>query len=125
MQGNYVSLFLRKEFELNGQIPNELLVRVYYDDGAIVWINGVEVARLNVDTGDITFKGRRASDSPNGTPGAAVGSHERAWEDVLVSGASGFLVGGTNTVAVHALNTSTGSSDLSIDIEVRTPLLES
>ena len=121
MQGNYVSLFLRKEFELNGQIPNELLVRVYYDDGAIVWINGVEVARLNVDTGDITFKGRRASDSPNGTPGAAVGSHERAWEDVLVSGASGFLVGGTNTIAVHALNTSTGSSDLSIDIEVRTP----
>ncbi len=121
MQGNYVSLFLRKEFQLNGPIPKELLVRVYYDDGAIVWINGVELARLNVDTGDITFKGRRASDSPDGTPGAAVGSHERAWEDVLVSGASGFLVEGTNTIAVHALNTSTGSSDFSIDVEVRTP----
>ncbi|MFP6873740.1 MAG: CotH kinase family protein, partial [Verrucomicrobiales bacterium] len=28
---------------------------------------------------------------------------------------------GTNTIAVHGLNTSTGSSDFSIDVEVRTP----
>ncbi len=121
MQGSYSSVFLRKEFNVSGTLPNQLVVRVYYDDGAIVWINGVEVARLNVDLGDITFEGIRASDPPGGTPGAAIGSHERAWVDVTVPGAAGFLVPGTNTIAVHGFNTGLNSSDFSIDCEVKTP----
>ena len=121
MQRNYTSVFLRKEFNVSGTLPSQLLVRVYYDDGAIVWINGVEVARLDVDLGDITFEGIRASAGPGGTPGSAIGSHERAWVDITVPGAAAFLAPGANTIAVHAFNTSVGSSDFSIDCEVRTP----
>ncbi|MEZ7921125.1 MAG: lamin tail domain-containing protein [Akkermansiaceae bacterium] len=121
MQNSYSSVFLRKQFNVSGTLPSQLLVRVYYDDGAIVWINGVEVARLEIALGDITFEGIRASDRPGGTPGAAIGSHERAWVDVTVPGAAGILVPGTNTIAVHAFNTGEGSSDFSIDCEVKTP----
>jgi len=121
MRSNYTSVFLRKEFNVPAPLPNQLLVRVYYDDGAIVWINGVEVARLDVDLGDITFEGIRASDPPGGTPGTAVASHERAWVDVVVPGAAGVLVPGTNTVSVHAFNSGLGSSDFSIDCELKTP----
>ena len=121
MPNNYASVFLRKEFNVSGTLPAQLLVRVYYDDGAIVWINGVEVARLDVDLGDITFQGIRASDPPGGIPGAAIASHERAWVDVTVPGAAGILVPGTNTIAVHAFNTGLNSSDFSIDCELKTP----
>ena len=121
MQNSYSSVFLRKQFDVSGTLPSQLLVRVYYDDGAIVWINGVEVARLEIALGDITFEGIRASDRPGGTPGAAIGSHERAWVDVTVPGAAGILVAGINTIAVHAFNTGEGSSDFSIDCEVKTP----
>ena len=121
MQGSYSSVYMRKEFNVSGTIPSQFVVRVYYDDGAIVWVNGDEVARVEVDLGDITYEGIRASDPPGGTPGAAVGSHERAWVDVVVPGAAGILVPGTNTIAVHAFNTSVGSSDFSIDCELKTP----
>ena len=121
MQSNYVSVFLRKEFTLSGAIPNELLVRVYYDDGAIVWINGQEVARLNVDSGDITHEGIRASDPPGGSPGAAVSTHPAGWVDVPITDAGNFLVGGVNTIAIHAFNDDLNSSGFSIDCELKTP----
>jgi hypothetical protein len=121
MQNGYASVFLRKEFVLSGTIPNELLLRVYYNDGAIVWINGQEVARLNLDSGDLTYEGIRASDPPGGSPGAAVSAHAPAWVDVPVSGAASFLVAGANTIAIHGFNDTLGSSGFSIDCELKTP----
>jgi hypothetical protein len=56
MEDSYSTVFLRKEFNLTGAIPNQLLIRVYHDDGAIVWINGDEVARVSVDQGDLTYE---------------------------------------------------------------------
>ena len=79
------------------------------------------MARLDVDLGDITYEGIRATDPPGGAPGAAVGSHERAWVEVPFPGAAGFLVQGTNTIAIHGFNTNLNSSDFSIDCEVKTP----
>ncbi len=46
MQGSYSSVYMRKEFNVSGTIPSQVVVRVYYDDGAIVWVNGDEVARV-------------------------------------------------------------------------------
>ncbi|MFP6877151.1 MAG: CotH kinase family protein [Roseibacillus sp.] len=121
MEDNYASVFMRKQFNVSGAIPSQLLIRVYHDDGAIVWINGDEVARVNVDQGDITYEGIRASDPLGGAPGAAVINHEAAWTDVIYNGGLGTLVPGTNMVAVHALNGTLSSSDFSIDVEVKTP----
>jgi hypothetical protein len=109
MNGGYSSLYLRKTFNVPAdQIPARLAVRVYVDDGAIVWINGTEVARISVSAGEKAF-------GDFGT------SHERAWEEVVINNASSILVGGTNIIAIHALNASLGSSDFSIDAELKTP----
>jgi len=119
MSNGYASVFLRKEFAVSGAIPNQLLVRVYHDDGAIVWINGVEVARINVDQGEVTFEGDLVT-NPRGRT-SAVSNHEAAWTEVNVLGAGGFLVDGVNTVAIHGFNSTFGSSDFSIDCEIKTP----
>lgn len=109
MQNGYSSVYLRKTFLVPaGQIPARLLVRVYVDDGAIVWINGTEVGRRSVNPGE------KAHDD------LAI-DHERAWEEILVNNPGNILVGGTNVIAVHALNGSLGSSDFSIDVEIKTP----
>src|SRR5437868_882873 len=46
MQNNYTSIFLRQSFSLTANdiaaIP-QLMLNVDFDDGFIVWINGVEV----------------------------------------------------------------------------------
>ena len=53
---DHITVFLRKEFTiLPGQIPSNLTLRTLYDDGIVVWINGVEVGRYSVDPGAIQF----------------------------------------------------------------------
>ena len=109
MRNDYNTVYLRKSFTVPAdQIPARLLVRVYCDDGAIIWINGKEVGRVSVTDGDKDF-------NDTGT------NHEAAWEEILVNNASNVLLGGSNIIAVHALNASAGSSDFSIDAEVKTP----
>lgn len=109
MQNGYTTVYLRKSFTVPAdQIPSRLLVRVYCDDGVIVWINGQEVGRVSVTGGDKAFNG-------TGT------NHEAAWEEILVNNASNVLVGGSNIIALHALNAGARSSDFSIDAELKTP----
>ena len=121
MEDSYSTVFLRKEFNLTGTIPSQLLIRVYHDDGAIVWINGDEVARVSVDQGDLTYRGIRASDPPGGADGSAVNNHEAAWTEVLYLGGRNTLRTGMNTVAVQGFNGTLSSSDFSLDCELRTP----
>ncbi|MCH2062139.1 MAG: lamin tail domain-containing protein [Roseibacillus sp.] len=121
MRNNYASVFLRKEFNLTGTIPTRLEIRVYHDDGAIVWINGEEVARVSVDQGDLTYRGARASDPPGAAPGSAVNNQEATWTDILFLGAQNTLQPGVNTVAVQGFNSTLSSSDFSLDCEVKTP----
>ena len=109
MQTQYSTIYLRKTFEVPaGQVPSQLLVRVYADDGAIVWINGTEVARISVSPGDKAY-----DDLAN--------NHEAVWDEVIVNNAGNILIGGTNIIAVHALNATLNSSDFSIDAELKTP----
>ncbi|MGJ8696892.1 MAG: lamin tail domain-containing protein [Verrucomicrobiaceae bacterium] len=111
MQGNYISIFLRREFTIApGEIPNALTVNCYHDDGAVVYINGVEVERFSTDNGAVGFP--PAQGFANG--------HERAWSTSVVSGVASYLVEGTNVIAIHAINETNGSSDFSIDAELIT-----
>ena len=110
MPGRYTSVYMRRTFKLaEGAIPDTLLLRIYSDDGAVVWINGVEVARLRVSAGPQRF------DS------STIRNHEARWESLLVENAIAFLRSGTNVLAVHGLNGSLASSDFSIDAELSTP----
>ena len=114
MMGSYWSVYLRNQFTVPaGPLPTELLLRVYHDDGAIVWINGVEAARVSVTPGEKAFN------SPSGA------GHEAAWSQVLLTNLAQYnIAAGSNTIAVHVLNETLASSDLSIDAEVIIPGIE-
>lgn len=105
MRNSYSSIYLRNEFLVVGDPPEELLLRLYVDDGAIVYINGDEVARAHVGAGNKHF-------NSTGT------NHEAAWEEFRLTGLSDILVPGNNTIAIHALNQSTSSSDFSFNAEL-------
>ncbi|MGC6427541.1 MAG: lamin tail domain-containing protein [Akkermansiaceae bacterium] len=111
MQQNYISIFLRREFTIDpGQVPDVINLRCYHDDGAVIYLNGIEVERYSLDSGAIAFP------PPNGF----ANNHEADWTDRTVTGASAYLVEGTNVIAIQCINDSINSSDLSIDAEIIT-----
>ncbi|MDB4302601.1 lamin tail domain-containing protein [bacterium] len=106
MRGSYSSVYLRHEFTINPlEIPQQLKLRIYVDDGAVVWINGTEVKRVHVADGQLDFNDTGQN-------------HEAEWEELTIAGAGAFLIGGTNVIAVHALNGTLSSSDFSIDVSL-------
>ncbi|MBX3433374.1 MAG: lamin tail domain-containing protein [Pirellulales bacterium] len=109
MRNNYWSFYARKTFTISGPVPDRLTLRMYVDDGAIVWINGVEVQRFHVSPGDKNYNS------------ASGFGNEAAWEEVTLTGASQYLVSGTNTIAVHVLNETLGSSDASFNLALSVP----
>ena len=102
----YVSVYLRYEFNLTATsltAISDLILRVDYDDGFRAYLNGVEVARANLPTGDVTYDT------------TATGSHEAgSAEDFDISAHAGLLVVGNNVLAIQAHNRSLTSSDFSI-----------
>jgi hypothetical protein len=110
MQNGYSSFYARKTFTVTDAIPNTLKLRMYVDDGAIVYINGFEAARFYVSAGSKNY---------NSTTG--LNGREAVWEDLLLTGASQYLVQGANTIAVHVLNASIGNSDASFNLSLSIP----
>jgi hypothetical protein len=106
----YAGIHLRHTFTLSGPVPGALTLSILNDDGAIAWINGVEVARWGPAAG--TFV------PWNGTAGR---NHEHQVPDVVtIANPNAILSQGTNVLAIHALNTSlNGSGDFYIDAELK------
>ncbi|MFT7172898.1 MAG: hypothetical protein ACI9NQ_001115 [Paracoccaceae bacterium] len=120
-QGNYASVFLRKTFNVTAAAPESVLLKLLYDDGAIVWINGVEIFRSDsVDPGVIDYEG---NDSANaGGNALSVGSHEKdGYEEFSIGGTAGILQTGENIIAVQLFNATLGSSDILFDASLVTP----
>ena len=110
MQGGYSSLFLRREFQLAD--PTRVLgleLWADYDDGCVVWVNGAEVARLNVDG--------QAGDAVAHTDTAS-GSQARTWSRALSGSALPELLEGTNVLAVQGFNSGTNSGDFRLDVSL-------
>ena len=102
----YTSIYLRKIFQVNtSNIPSRLLLKVYVDDGAIIWINGIEVARLHTSEGTKTFN-------------STAQVHEAEWESIIIGKANQLLTEGENIIAIQAFNQNVSSSDFSIDINL-------
>lgn len=113
MKGNFTTVYLRHQFNIaTGAVPAMLHLRLYVDDGAIVWLNGTEIARANVTT---------AAPGASSTASSAV--NDASWQDYFIAGTGGIAIDGTNTVSIHALNVTANSSDFSIDIELARPRL--
>ncbi len=79
----------------------DLEIRI--DDGFVAWINGYEVGRTNVPLGDLAWNA------------AAPAAIEPTTYILTITNPSAFLVAGSNIVAIHSINQSSGSSDLYMD----------
>jgi hypothetical protein len=81
------------------------------DDGAVVYINGVEALRNNMPGGDITY---RTWASGSGVP--VGGTDESTFNMYDID--PDLLVEGTNVIAVEIHQVSATSSDISFDLEL-------
>ena len=113
MEDNYTTVYIRHVFTATdpGSL-NNLALTADYDDGFIVYLNGVEVLRQNggdpaVDI-DPPFDFTASAQHDAGTPEVF---------DITLEGLAN-LVAGSNTIAVHVLNVNITSSDLSFDMQL-------
>jgi hypothetical protein len=112
MFGNYSTVFLRHRFKIadNTPLTRPLSLRVYCDDGAVIWINGKEAGRLRVTDRAPNHRSRTTN------------NHEAAWETITLLQPARFLRPGNNVLAILAINGTLTSSDFSIDAAlVETP----
>ncbi|MFT6783772.1 MAG: hypothetical protein ACJA1A_003713, partial [Saprospiraceae bacterium] len=75
-----------------------------YDDGAIVYLNGSEIWRVNMPTGSVNYNTTAAGSSND--------------NDNATATLSNTLLTGTNVLSVEVHQVSTGSSDISFDLKV-------
>lgn len=105
----YITTYFRNEFTvLDKSAITNLILRLLRDDGAIVYLNDVEIFRSNMPTGAVTYT-TRASD-------AVSGSDENVFVSTNVNPA--LLVEGQNILAVEIHQDSQSSSDISFDLEL-------
>ena len=98
--------YFRKTFSASAiQIAfADLDLNLTYDDGAVVYLNGVEVWRVNMPGGAINY-GSLAS--------STIG--DNAFDTTTIANS---LILGNNTIAVEVHQVSSGSSDVSFDLEL-------
>lgn len=104
----YVTTYFRKSFSIADtvgltQLNGSLLV----DDGAVMYLNGLEIGRVNMPGGTIT----------NSTF-ALDGTIEGAYTAFTIP--KGIIKPGTNVLAVEIHQNNVGSSDLSFDLSLST-----
>jgi hypothetical protein len=105
MQNSYSCIFLRHPFVIgNASQVSSLRLGAFVDDGFVAWINGVEVARTNIPAGNPTFQ-TLSTNAIEPPPFVAYN----------LPVPSGYLVSGTNMLAVQVFNTGLNSSDLGFD----------
>jgi len=101
------SIFLRKKFTIsNVEDIEEVLLDIDYDDGFVAYVNGVEIARANIEGERPPFNALPETDREatiyNGVPPVRY----IIPKDILKSG--------SNTIAIQAHNISNFSSDFTI-----------
>lgn len=118
-ENKYITTYFRKTFTVDDpQSITNLVVGLKRDDGAVIYINGIEVFRDNMPAGEINYRTLAVS--------AVVGDDESKFFVRNIS--PQILRKGTNLIAVEVHQNSPSSSDLSFDAyiygEVKTPQLK-
>lgn len=101
----YVTTYFRITFDVASIPAAGVSLSLNADDGAVVYLNGVEVARDNIGTGVVTYGTFAAERSP-----------ENVYTTFPIAPSS--LVVGVNTLAVEVHQSWAGSSDLSMDLRL-------
>ncbi len=97
--------YFRTSFEVSDpNLFDQLSLDLLYDDGAVVYLNGGEVWRVNMPDGPVNYNTFAAANSG---------------DDALASlDIDSTLLAGTNILAVEVHQRSAGSSDLSFDFQL-------
>ena len=105
----YITTYFRRGFVVE-DVANftTLNLRLLRDDGAVVYLNGVEVYRNNMPSGAVNYQTLAS---------ATVGGADETTFYIAALNA-GYLVPGANVVAVEIHQGSPGSSDISFDLEL-------
>ncbi|MDB4467555.1 lamin tail domain-containing protein, partial [Akkermansiaceae bacterium] len=106
-QRNATTYFRREFMVIDPERFSHFLLGLKYDDGAAVYVNGVEIARTATLPAGATFDTYASGATPN----------ESAFEPFEVP--SSRFVNGVNTIAVEVHNQSAGSSDMSFSLYLR------
>lgn len=105
----FVTTWFRKTFNVaDASAVPALAMGLKRDDGAVIYLNGAEVARSNMPAGAFTSSTFAASN--------VGGANEEAFFPINLS--SGPLVNGTNVIAVEIHQDDAASSDVSFDLEL-------
>jgi hypothetical protein len=104
----FITTYFRQQFTVTNRAAIAgLTIRMIRDDGAVVYINGTEVWRTNLPSGDIMYT--TLADQ-------TAGADESTWIEMAVS--PSVLVDGTNTIAVEMHQSEPSSSDMSFALEL-------
>ncbi len=104
---NHVTTYFRTTFDVEDRASIAALrLQLIRDDGAVIYLNGVELARSNMPDGSVTSQ-TLAFDSE---------ITEITWQEMAASAAA--LVSGVNVLAAEVHQWSTTSSDISFDLEL-------
>lgn len=109
----YPTYYFRRTFTVaNLSSISALTLRYLRDDGAVIYVNGVEVVRSNMPAGAISYTTLAS---------AAIGNaDETTWLQTPLD--KSVLVTGTNVIAVEIHQQAVTSSDVSFDLELRATL---
>jgi hypothetical protein len=102
----YVTTYFRKAFSIN-ETYSSFTLNLIRDDGAVVYVNGVEVYRNNMPAGTIAYTTLAT---------AAVGDDGNTQQTIILP-ASAFVVG-NNVVAIEIHQNSVTSTDISFDLQL-------
>ena len=104
----FITTYFRHEFNVTDpSVWTGARLRVLRDDGAIVYLNGVEVFRTNMPAGAVSYVTPASS--------AVGGADESAFYDTSIDPAD--LAVGANVLALEIHQSSGTSSDISFDLE--------
>ena len=103
----HITTYFRRDFTVaDPDVYDSLTVSLKRDDGAVVYINGVEVARSNMAGGSVGYRTRASAH--------VTGHAESAVTTFTVS--SSVLEAGSNVIAVEIHQRNTNSSDITFDL---------
>jgi hypothetical protein len=105
----YITYYFRRKFTVSDPAGiSNMSIDLLLDDGAVVYLNGKEIGRLNMPSGTIT----------GSTLASSAIADENAYNNFTVSGIT--LLAGENVIAVELHQSSVTSTDISFDFSAST-----
>src|SRR5688572_26138033 len=105
----YITTYFRKSFTVSSPATySALSLQLLRDDGAVVYLNGTEIARSNMPTGTISYTTRASS--------AISGTGETTY--YTYTPAQSLLVTGTNLIAVEIHQSTPFTPDMSFNLSL-------